>query len=295
MFFGDAFAGSLLNLFATHPPLAARIRAFEPGFDGRFPAVQPLAAAAEARRAGRHCWLVQQCRGHGWTSQPWHPQSGSVVALDAAAMVGRVGRPQPEHVEHAGGSSPRSRNRCWTPPGSRPLPRRSSSPCLLSRDDEAVRARQLQTLQGAIQPALLEQVRRLAGPATAMAATARLPLADLTVPAMKKASPQQYQQFRQAVETLVNAEHRVDLFEYCLRIVLFCSLDVHFGLKKPPAIRYRSVASVRVRAGKHRPFDACLCRSERGGRRATGVSGRRGGIRRATPACAAAASYAPGV
>ena len=22
---------------------------------------------------GCHCWLVQQCRGHGWASQPWHP------------------------------------------------------------------------------------------------------------------------------------------------------------------------------------------------------------------------------
>ena len=25
------------------------------------------------RRRRCHCWLVQQCRRHGWTSQPWHP------------------------------------------------------------------------------------------------------------------------------------------------------------------------------------------------------------------------------
>ena len=48
MFFGDAFAGSLFNFFATHPPLGERIRAFEPQFDGRFPQVEPLADAAEA-------------------------------------------------------------------------------------------------------------------------------------------------------------------------------------------------------------------------------------------------------
>ena len=58
MFFGDAFAGTFFNLFATHPPLEQRIRAFEPEFDGRFPEVQPLAIAAEAVeeppvRAGR--------------------------------------------------------------------------------------------------------------------------------------------------------------------------------------------------------------------------------------------------
>jgi len=34
MFFGDAFAGAFFNPFATHPPLAERIRALEPDFDG---------------------------------------------------------------------------------------------------------------------------------------------------------------------------------------------------------------------------------------------------------------------
>ena len=48
MFFGDAFAGSFFNLFATHPPLEERIRALEPEFDGQFPEVQPLAIMAEA-------------------------------------------------------------------------------------------------------------------------------------------------------------------------------------------------------------------------------------------------------
>ena len=48
MFFGDAFAGSFFNLFATHPPLVTRIKAIEPDFDGRFPEVAPLAVMAAA-------------------------------------------------------------------------------------------------------------------------------------------------------------------------------------------------------------------------------------------------------
>ena len=73
---------------------------------------------------------------------------------------------------------------------------------------------------------------------------ARLPLVDLAAPALKKCSPRQYEQFRQVVETLVSADGKVDLYEYCLRVVLFSYLDVHFGLKKPAAIRYRSLDAV---------------------------------------------------
>ena len=49
---------------------------------------------------------------------------------------------------------------------------------------------------------------------------------------------------RQVVEALVAADGKVDLFEYCLRTVLLSYLDVHFGLKRPPAIRYRTVGAV---------------------------------------------------
>ena len=85
--------------------------------------------------------------------------------------------------------------------------------------------------------------------------------------------------FRQAVETLVNADHQVDLFEYCLRIVLFSSLDVHFGLKKPPPIRYRSVASI---GGPASVVLSTLAYAGQNGadEGEPGVSGRRGDHRR---------------
>jgi hypothetical protein len=166
------------------------------------------------------------------------------MALDAAGAVGRVGQPQMEHLDHAGrivGDLPQ------------PLLDAAREPfaaqavifsLLLSREDGAVRERQLQLLQGAIAAPLFREVQQLAGLAQSLAAESRLPLVDLTVPALKQASPQQYGQFRRAVEALVAAEGHVDLFEYSLRMVLFSYLDVHFGLMKPPAVRYRTIAAV---------------------------------------------------
>ena len=48
MFFGDAFAGSIFNLFATHPPLEERIRLLDPNFDGSYAAVEALPDADDA-------------------------------------------------------------------------------------------------------------------------------------------------------------------------------------------------------------------------------------------------------
>ena len=245
MFFGDAFAGSFLNLFATHPPLVARIRALEPDFDGRFPEVRAGAILAEAAEppppASRRLPLPFPVPLPGVTA--------AAMALDAGQVVRRIGQPQMEHLDHAG------RLVDGMPP---PLLAAAREPfsapavifsLLLNREDEATRNRQLQMLQAAIGPPLFQQVQQLAGPAQSLPAASRLPLVDLTVPALKNASPQQYGQFRRVVEALVAAEHRVELFEYCLRIVLLGYLDVYFGLKKPPAVRYRGLDAVRQPVG----------------------------------------------
>ena len=74
MFFGDAFAGSIFNLFATHPPLEERIRLLDPNFDGSYPAVEALpdegpAAAAESLPEPRRPRLWRRMR----PLRPWPP------------------------------------------------------------------------------------------------------------------------------------------------------------------------------------------------------------------------------
>ncbi len=81
----------------------------------------------------------------------------------------------------------------------------------------------------------------------------RLAVADMAVPALKRLSPAQYAAFRQVVEALTAADGKIDLFEYCLRVVLFGCLDVQFGLRPAPAVRYH-VDHRRGAAGGGRRF-----------------------------------------
>jgi Zn-dependent protease with chaperone function len=269
MFFADAFAGSLFNLFATHPPLEERIRLLEPNFDGRYPDVAPVAAdkqPAYSSRSATTTYSSRSARGLPYSSGSARGQADLVAPLASEVSVSSsdlsrserntgdpsrserrtlsVGRPQNEHLELAG------RMMADMPPVLVAAAREPFSAraviwaLLLSREDEPTRGRQLQMLQASIEPPAFQQTVQLFDAIRRLSAESRLPLADLTVAALKRISPQQYAQFRGVVEALTAADGRVDLFEYCLRVVLFGYLDVHFGLKPPVAVRYRSIGAV---------------------------------------------------
>jgi Zn-dependent protease with chaperone function len=234
MFFGDAFAGSFFNLLATHPPLAERIKALEPEFDGSFPEVHPLVVASEAGE--RPSADRRQAALEAIQALP-AAVAAQVSALDSGSVLRRIGQPQVARPI-AGISQP------LADAAREPYSAQAVVYALLLSDEEATQARQWQTLQAQIQPPLVQQTRQFVAQVRGLAADSRLPLVDVAMPALKRFSPQQYAQFRQVVEGLVAADGKVDLFEYCLRLVLFSYLDVHYGLKKPAAVRYRTLAAV---------------------------------------------------
>jgi Zn-dependent protease with chaperone function len=247
MFFGDAFAGSVFNLFATHPPLAERIRLLEPGFDGRFPEVQPAAVGVDevGKRPARIGMGVLPGLPSRAAAAPVPPAAAAAsMALDGRSVVRQIGAPQTEHLRHAGAMVEQIPQTLLDAAREPFLAQAVIYLLLLSRDDKATWTRQAQLLEAQLAGPLYRQMQQLAPAILELPAASRLPLADLTIPALKKCSAAQYGQFRQVVEALVAADGHVDLFEYCLRTVLLGYLDVHFGLKPRPAPRYRSVGAV---------------------------------------------------
>jgi Zn-dependent protease with chaperone function len=265
MFFGDAFAGSMFNWFATHPPLRERIKLLDPSFEGSFPVTEPVpedeGVEGVSQLAGRTVGPSSQpvaSRTDGLGSPTYASAQAAALAgltpggarparplsTDRERILAQVGRPQPEHLDHAVrivAGMPAIVIQAVREPYSA---RAAIYALLLARDDDATRQRQWQMLGQSIEMPLVKVVQQLSTAIDQLPPENRLPVADMAAPALKRLSPAQYAAFRQVVEALTAADGKIDLFEYCLRVVLFGSLDVQFGLRPAPAVRFKSLAQV---------------------------------------------------
>jgi Zn-dependent protease with chaperone function len=240
MFFGDAFAGSLMNLFATHPPLAERVRRIDPAFDGTFPETVPLVEEDESRAAGRE---PSRLRPAAAAAVAGLAGTAAETATSGAAVVNRIGTLTPEHLTRAAALIEQ------TPPrlaqaASEPFGARAVVYAVLLNREEDVRQRQLAVLQSHVDEPCYREMAAIVPLVDRLSEEARLPLVDRASPALKQLSPRQYAAFREIVEVLVKADGKISLLEYTIQSMLFRTLDVHFGLTKPPRIQYYGLGGV---------------------------------------------------
>jgi Zn-dependent protease with chaperone function len=239
MFFANAFAGrGFFGLLATHPPLAARIRALDPQFDGKYPEVRPVGDERdklEGPRSGRFPSTAGLPRLPGLPQVPM-PVLG--LANEAAARVGHI---DPEEIGHAqalyAGIPDALRVAAKEPFSARALVY-----ALLLDPRADLRNLQLARMKAGATPPDFAEIVRLADPVQALPDRLRLPLLDLAMPALRQMSPRQHQAFRAQVEALMNADQRLSLFEYTLCCVLHRHLDAQFLPQRPTGPVYSSPA-----------------------------------------------------
>ena len=151
---------------------------------------------------------------------------------------------------------------------------------LLDRDAD-MRRRQLAALKARAEALSYRETERLSPLVDNLPDEARLPLVDMTLPALKQLSGDQYATFRENVDALIEADEKLDLLEYTVRTMLLRQLDVPFGRAKPTAVRYRrldpllpslvAVLSTLAYAGQEseadvrRAFDAAMAAAGRTG------------------------------
>jgi hypothetical protein len=109
---------------------------------------------------------------------------------------------------------------------------------LLLSEAQAARCKQLDELAAATSAAVCQETLRVWPQVQAVATHAKLPLVDLALPGLRHLSPSQFQQFRAAVQKLVESGGQIDLFEYVLQKIVLRHLEPHFFQARKPAIQY---------------------------------------------------------
>ena len=240
MLFGDGIG--LRGLFATHPPLLARIQALEPGFSDD--ALARLQAQWLARPPmGLEEDVALGLDGHAGSRLPGASQQ---VKVSPPQVSAQVATPAADDYRRADGIVEA------IPEALRDLAagRETVMPLLLAMlldpADEALAERQRGVIATSHGQALAEQALGIHQQLTAdLHPMLRLPLASLAFPVLRLRPRPELQAFMATVDALVHADGAVSLFEYCLGKLLHVhvreSLDparhARFGRRKPAGVR----------------------------------------------------------
>ncbi|MEM1157647.1 MAG: M48 family metallopeptidase [Verrucomicrobiota bacterium] len=229
-FFANGLASSWFELFASHPPLIERISILDPSFDGTFPQVSALRPEPidqdgsyhkkQREREGIFTEDSGDTRVAGLVASAGHLTPAAIVA--ASQLTGALPRPLYQASHEPFGAC-------------------AVAYSLLLSQDPAVLQYQQNLLQQHADPAVLAEMQKLKPESQQLRPRQRLVLLDLTIPALRQLSPEQYQVFRTIVSDLAAADQGISLFEYCLEKVLLRHLDPAFN---PVNARRPSVRSL---------------------------------------------------
>lgn len=225
------FAEGITSLFATHPPLDERIRRIDPQWNGEYPPALPADAVVGVETEGAEGFVAPAARGKADVYDMPVPLR---TVQHAARQVANPTQVHRTYVEQLLAAIPQPLiDAAHEPYGARAL-----IFALLLDDNADVRAAQLGALQKATDEHVFELTLQLAKPVNQLDVRALLPLIDMALPALRALSPSQYSEFTKCFLQLVQADHRLSLFEWTLHHILLRHLRPQFEPARPPQITY---------------------------------------------------------
>jgi len=226
-FFAQAFEASLFGgLWATHPPLDVRIRAIDPQWDGKY--FQPPEKVDVAHESFVQAGLTRphpEVFGRIFTAAAPGAVPPRLTAMSALAAVAAVGTVTPRHVDYARDLldrlPPRLRDAARSPAEASAL-----IFALLSGPGPAIPEAMAAILAAKAGPEALARARELAPACDGLAVDARLPLAQLALPALRQLTGDQRAAFTAACQALIEADRQLSHFEYAIQKVVLRHLRV---------------------------------------------------------------------
>ncbi|MGL4593766.1 MAG: M48 family metallopeptidase [Thermoguttaceae bacterium] len=235
LFFGNVCSAfSFGEMFATHPNLTTRIRRIDPSFDGKFPSqIFPVNIRAEADSTNK--------KVNSRPTMPLDPFRQLNPLAGAMQTMGLVNMPPVTAAEGSLENIPED----VADEARNPLMAKALFYMMLLDSDSDIRQKQIAALTAQETPFILQSIQKLSPRMNDLAADAKIPLAQRMMASLRQLTPAQYKQFVAAVDSLIVADNKIDLFEYTIRSLLLRDLDIHFGLAKPLLVKFKTLESVR--------------------------------------------------
>lgn len=261
LFFSNGLKKNMSGMLSTHPPLLDRIMRLDPSFDGVFPQSGSGKSGPRRSRLRKKPPPVPTRKspmpgfGGGLPGMPDLPGVGEaipgvlqipvlaalaaspqeVLQLIGAPMEGQLDQVRgllealPDELRHAAHETYGARAVIYA---------------LLMDADEQVHTLQVELLENQADRGMPGETQRLLGFVRRLQPEQVLPLVDLTIPALRGLSEEQYRSFRDTINGLVAADQEIDLFEYALGKTLLRSLEQHFDPPKPVPVEIYAVRGV---------------------------------------------------
>ena len=235
LFFGNALTTSFMDALATHPPLEERIKAIDPNWDGNFKSVPDERVEQLFERAKPK------------SSPPlFDPKLAAILVgaggavppvIQSNSVMPNLGNPTPLHLKYAQ-QMRESFSENLKAASREPLDATALIYALLLSDDETQRAAQVAGLSERVSQAVAEKTIALFPEVSQAVMRARLPLVNLAIGGLRQLDAEQFKEFSQALDWLINSDEQVELFEFVLQKIVTRHLAPKFGAARNAAVQF---------------------------------------------------------
>ncbi|WP_072658701.1 M48 family metallopeptidase [Mariprofundus micogutta] len=234
-FFGNAVKSwENKDWWATHPPLAERIKRLDASFAGSFDTIDPGSRSASVMHEA-----VSSLSG-----QP----SIEVLQVDVETVMQSIGQPDADALQQAVSLLERIPDRLRQFAHD-PFTARAIVYGLLLDEQKVIRSAQLDALESQADANVLRELLDIQPVVSGLEAELHIPLLELLMPALKSLSQPQYKQFRQCIAALIKADNELSIFEYMLHRMLIRHLHPGFTRVKPAVVYYDVASEIADEAG----------------------------------------------
>ena len=270
-YFAQGVSTFMTSLFATHPPLKTRILRIDPRWKGNFTTPQPLipTPAADIKNTGTR----------DESARPAIAASLVAAAADALEGIERIGKISDAQLGYA-------HELLMAIPAALKAETqdtygvRALIYAMVVHADSEIQKRQWDLLLGQDDPGVYRKTELLFPLVVALDRRLRLPLIDLSMPALRELTRPQYDLFKDNLLALMRADNKISLGEWVLQRVLLQHLDETHGLRQRPHAKYSVLGDVKTESelllslvayAEHGDNDAAAARAFEAGRVAIGA------------------------